>query len=140
MRKAQLRWAGHVSRMPDDRIPKQLLYGELCQGKRTVGGQRKRFKDSLKVSLKDFNISAESWETLASERPFWRHLISKSATTAEERRSLVAERKRAARKARATSTNTMAPTHFCPTCGRGFLARIGLTSHLRTHRVSATQN
>ena len=59
-RKAQLRWAGHVSRMHDDRIPKQLFYGELCHGKRTVGGQRKRFKDSLKVSLKDFNISTES--------------------------------------------------------------------------------
>ena len=124
MRKAQLRWAGHVSRMPDDRIPKQHLYGELCHGKRTVGGQRKRFKDSLKVSLKDFNISTESWESLASDRPRWRHLITKGANTAEERRSLQAEQK--------------CPTHFCPTCGRGFLARIGLISHLRTHRSSPT--
>ena len=138
MRKAQLRWAGHVSRMPDDRIPKQLLYGELGHGKRTVGGQRKRFKDSLKVSLKGFNISTESWESLASGRPRWRHLITKGANTAEERSSLQAEQKRAASKVRATSTNSTTPTYFCPTCGRGFLARIGLISHLRKHRSSST--
>ena len=66
-RKAQLRWVGHVSGMPDDRIPKQLFYRELCHGNRTVGGQQKRFKDSLKVSLKDFDISTESWESLASD-------------------------------------------------------------------------
>ena len=40
MRKAQVRWAGHVTSMADNRIPKQLFHGELCQGKRTVGGQR----------------------------------------------------------------------------------------------------
>ena len=64
---AQLRWEGQVSRMPDVHIPRQLFYGELCQGKRTFGDQRKRFKDSLKVSLKDFDISTESWESLASD-------------------------------------------------------------------------
>ena len=106
-------------------------------GKCTVGGQRKRFKESLKVSLKDFNISTESWESLAYDRPHWRHLITKGAKTAE-RRSLQAEQKRAACKARAISTNSTTPTHFCPTCGRGFLARIGLISHLRTHQSSST--
>ena len=53
---AQLRWTGHVTRMPDERLPKKILYGELQVGKRSHGGQKKRYKDTLKASLKDFNI------------------------------------------------------------------------------------
>ncbi len=56
MHKAQTRWAGHVSYLSDCMIPKQLLYGELSRCNRKVGGQRKRYKDSLKAYPKDFNI------------------------------------------------------------------------------------
>ena len=34
-------------------------------GKRSHGGQKKRYKDTLKASLKDFNIPTESWEQIA---------------------------------------------------------------------------
>jgi hypothetical protein len=54
--------------MPDHRIPKRLLYGELQQGKGTKGGQRKRFRDILKSSLNAFNIDAEDWEALTQDR------------------------------------------------------------------------
>ena len=53
---AQLRWTGHVTRMPGERLPKKILYGELQVGKRSHGGQKKRYKDTLKASIKDFNI------------------------------------------------------------------------------------
>ena len=53
---AQLRWTGHVTRMPDERLPKKILYGKLQVGKRSHGGQKKRYKDTLKASLKDSNI------------------------------------------------------------------------------------
>ena len=46
--------------MSDNRLPKQLLYGELCQGKRSVGGQKKRYKYSLNVSPKSLDIYLNS--------------------------------------------------------------------------------
>ena len=45
--KAQLRWTGHVIRMSDSRIPRQLLYGELRHGSRKQGKPKLRFKDTL---------------------------------------------------------------------------------------------
>ena len=38
---AQLRWTCHVTRMPDERLPKKVFYGELQEGKRSQGGQKK---------------------------------------------------------------------------------------------------
>ena len=76
---AQLRWTGHVTRMPDERLPKKVFHGELQVGKRPQGGQKKRYKDTLKASLKDFNILPESWEQIALDRAKWRCLIRKSA-------------------------------------------------------------
>ena len=54
---AQLKWTGHVTGMPEECLPKKILYGELEMGKRSHGGQKKRYKDTLKASLKDFNIT-----------------------------------------------------------------------------------
>ena len=43
--KSQLRWAGHVTRMQDYRLPKIALYGELSSGHREVGAPKKRYKE-----------------------------------------------------------------------------------------------
>ena len=64
---AQLRRTGYVTRMPGERLPKRILYGELEMDKHSHGGQKKRYKDTHKASLKDFNIPTESWEQIAQD-------------------------------------------------------------------------
>jgi hypothetical protein len=60
-----------VVRMPDYRLPKKLLYGELQVGKRSQGGQKKRYKDTLKASLKHFCIDSADWENVATNLSVW---------------------------------------------------------------------
>ena len=133
LRKNKIRWAGHVTRMGDDRIPKRLLYGQLKEGKRSVGRQKKRYKDTLKESPKDFGIESSSWEKKASDRTTWRRLTTQGAKSYERKRLDEAKIKRAQRKSRDTSAAPSDCPFICTTCNRAFRAKIGLFSHSRTH-------
>ena len=75
LKSAQLRWKSHVTRMPDECLPKKILNGELQIGKRSLGGQRRRYKNILKASFIDFNIPTESWEQIEQDRTEWRGLM-----------------------------------------------------------------
>ena len=44
----QLRWAGHVTRMEDVRMPKAVFFSELQEGMHDRGAPRKHYKDQLK--------------------------------------------------------------------------------------------
>ena len=51
-------------RLTDDRIPKQLLFGELATLKRPNHKPTQRFKDSLKDTLKKVDLPVVTWENL----------------------------------------------------------------------------
>ena len=59
--KNQLRWAGHVTRMNETSVPKQIFYSELSEGIKKVGGQKKCYKDCLKESLNVCDIDCTTW-------------------------------------------------------------------------------
>ena len=138
--KYQLRWTGHLIRMEDSRIPKQIFYSELQSGKRSRGAPKKRFKDTLKASLKSFDVDLSNWNIQAQQRDSWRSTITNGATSHEANRIQQAKLKRQQRKSRtasiptADSPSTVSSSSVtCSVCHRSFRAKIGLISHMRTH-------
>ena len=68
LKQRRMRWLGHVTRMKDGRILKEiLLYGELATGKRPTGRPQLRFKDVCKRDLQTLGINTDSWEVTATD-------------------------------------------------------------------------
>ena len=126
-----LRWLGHVVRMDDSRLPKQLLYGELTEGRRTTGGQLKRYKDKAKRTLKACHMEPKLLETQAVDRQEWRALSKAGLALFDEDRIKWLNERREKRHRVAQPTG---PNFPCPECGRLCQSRIGLSSHVRAHR------
>ncbi|BHF58814.1 hypothetical protein SprV_0100176900 [Sparganum proliferum] len=68
LRQLRLRWSGHLVRMDDARLPKQLFYGDVVMSACRPGGPKRRYKDTLKNSLKRVHINPETWEFPAYNR------------------------------------------------------------------------
>nr|VZI51908.1 unnamed protein product [Spirometra erinaceieuropaei] len=140
LRQMQLRWSGHLVRMDDERLPKRLFYGDVATGSRRQGGQIRRYKDTLKSSLKRLHINPTNWEELARDRPTWRRTVKTGAAIYEANRIAAAKVKREVRKSQLRPIRNAAaqPLPTCPRCQRTFRARIGLVGHLRTNCTSRT--
>lgn len=141
--KNHMRWVGHVIRMDDSRLPKQLLYGELVLGKRPQHKPKKRFRDFTKDNLKSLSMFAADWEISAHDRNEWRSLVRKRCMQFEEERIAHAVVKRKARKlqdvevpaARGSKINLT-----CTYCGRIMMSKAGLVNHVTAHERRHTQD
>lgn len=129
--KKQLRWAGHIVRMPDTRTPKQVFFGQLQAGKRLASGPRRRYKDYLKENLKKCQLEPKQFCTDAQDRAGWRSQCHTAIAEFEASRvaALVGKRRRRNEDGNGLSTGVWA----CPMCPRICKSRIGLFAHMKTH-------
>ena len=74
--KRQLQWAGHVMRMPSNRLPRKILTSWLpCP--RPKGCPAFTYGRALYKALKKVDIPRREWATLALDRGRWRDMIHK---------------------------------------------------------------
>ena len=131
--KQHLRWVGHTIRMPPDRLPRQTLYGQLHNGIRAPGGQKKRYKDHTKITLKKCGINPNCLEQKANDRAGWRNACRVGLSKLESDLSHQRNERRSKRHQRRAEVVQAAPFQ-CQICDRTFTARIGLISHTRWHQ------
>ena len=63
----KLQWLGHVARIDDSLLPKQLLFGWLSH-LHPAHGVKLRWRDKVRRDLKTFHINESTWYALAHDR------------------------------------------------------------------------
>ena len=131
--KRRLHFLGHLSRMSEDRLPKQLLVSATVGGKRTAESQKRRWSDLVANDLKQCNLS-RSWREQAQERDSWRatirrrvELLNKQAEDKEK--ACKDEQKRRQQQHLVVSESALHCSH--PGCSFQARNQAGLTNHQR---------
>ena len=70
----RLRWLGHLAQMDNSRLPRCLLVCRPEVGKRSAGGQKRRWNDLVLCDLSSCGLPAD-WREVAHERSTWRGLV-----------------------------------------------------------------
>ena len=85
-----LRWAGHVARMPMDRMPRKLLTGWV-ENARPVGCLKMTWGRTLNKALKSYDTPTDfgQWSILAADRRVWQQRIGMWAPCPRPATSLI---------------------------------------------------
>ena len=64
------RRAGHVARMEEDRRSFKILKGTPA-GKIPLGRLRHRWRDNVRMDIKEMGINTRNWVDLAQDKDYW---------------------------------------------------------------------
>jgi transcription termination factor 2 len=70
----RLRWAGHVARKGERTRAYRALVVKI-EGRRPLGRPRRRWKDNVKINLREVEWEGVDWIDLAQDRDRWRALV-----------------------------------------------------------------
>jgi hypothetical protein len=71
----RMRWAGHGTRMGEERGVHRVLVGKP-EGKRPMGRPRRRWEGNDRMDLQEVRGGRGDWMELAQDRDRWRALVS----------------------------------------------------------------
>jgi hypothetical protein len=71
----RVRWAGHVARMGEERKVYKVLVGKP-EGKRPLERPRHRWKNGIRMGLREIGIGGVDWIRLPQDRDRWRAVVS----------------------------------------------------------------
>ncbi|XP_039289321.1 uncharacterized protein LOC120352505 [Nilaparvata lugens] len=75
IRRARIRWLGHVERMPETRTARMSLY-QQPGGQRKRGRPRKRWLDDVEADLQSLGV--RRWRQRAQDRDAWKRLVEEA--------------------------------------------------------------
>jgi hypothetical protein len=71
----KMRWTGHVARIGEKRNAYRILVGEP-EGTRPLGRSRSRWKDNIRMNLREMGWVGIYWIDLVQDRDQWRALVN----------------------------------------------------------------
>jgi hypothetical protein len=71
----RMRWAGHVACMGEVRGVYNILFGKP-EGRRPLGRPRRRWKDNIRIDLREIGFGNVDWFRLAQDRDRWRAVVN----------------------------------------------------------------
>uniref|UniRef100_A0A0L8I5M2 Uncharacterized protein n=1 Tax=Octopus bimaculoides TaxID=37653 RepID=A0A0L8I5M2_OCTBM len=118
--------------MDDRRIPKQLLYRELAQGKRPRGRPKLKYKNTCKTSLSKCEVAVGTWEEKAEDKTAGRTVVKEGTASLESSYRNKQVEKRQRRKENNRNAECQATLLVCKYCDRNCASIIGRISHERS--------